>query len=114
MVTPVMFPAGPRDARDHATQNGVRAHQEDDRCHPARGLCCEGRVDIARGKNSGNPTADQIVHQRRQSIVMIFRRPILEGDILTLNVTGFSQASTKVGQFVAVGFEWRAAEQADH
>ena len=95
-------------------QNGVCAHEEDDWSYPASSLCCEGRVDIGLGKDRGNATADQIVRQRRQPIEMIFRRPILEDDILTLDMTGFSQATTKGGKSVTEGFEWRAAEQADH
>jgi hypothetical protein len=107
-------PTGSREARDHAAQNGVRAHEEDDWSYPARGLCCKHRVHIGCGKNRGNATADQIVRQRRQPIEMIFRRPILEDDVPALDMPGFSQAATKLGKFVTVGFEWRAAEQADH
>jgi hypothetical protein len=92
----------------------IPTHEEDDRCHPARGLCCEGRVDIVRRKNRGNATADQIVRQRWQPIEMIFRRPILEGGILSLDMTGFTQAATKLGKFVTEGIEWNATKQADH
>jgi hypothetical protein len=108
----VTFPPA-REARDHAALNGVCADEEDDWNYPARGLCCEGRVDIGRGENNGNAPADQILRQRRQPIEMIFRRPILEGDILALDMADFSQASTKGGKKVTPDVEWRAAEQAD-
>jgi hypothetical protein len=57
---------------------------------PPRARQCGART--AKSTDRGNAARDQVLREGRQSLGMIIRPPVLDGEILTLKEADFSQA----------------------
>jgi hypothetical protein len=71
----------------------VNADEKDDRNFAGDRFGGKGRIDVPAGKDHVNPTLNQLCRQRRQSIVMIFREAIFDGDIRPLDIATLTKAA---------------------
>ena len=104
--------ARPVEAGDEAVPDRVAPGREDDRHRRGCGLGRERRNGVP--DDHGHRPANQIGHQSRQPIKLIFRRAIFDRDVLALDEACFLQALAERGHEVRRVGERRAAEKSDH
>jgi hypothetical protein len=69
---------------------------------------------VAAGYDYGALTANEISHQSRQSLSLIFRPAVFDRKVLSLNITSLSQASSQRRHEVGRRSGRRAPEKPDH
>src|SRR5262249_15997185 len=60
-------------------------------------VCCSGRVGAPRRGDHSHMTADEIIDECGQSIVLAIGPAVLDRRILALDIAGFAQAPTESG-----------------
>jgi len=89
--------ARPVEAGDQADLHGVGANAEDNGNRRCRRLGRERRGGAARCHDDSHALANQLGRQRRQAIILALRPAIFDRDILTFDVTGFTQPLAECG-----------------
>ena len=84
-------------AADKPELDWITAIREDDWSARGCGLCCLGRVRTPRRGDHSHMTADEIIGEGGQSIVLAIGPTILNRRILALDIAGFAQAPTESG-----------------
>src|SRR5262245_54275880 len=106
--------ARPGKARDQTKRDGVSADAEDNRdcCgrHFGR-LSSSGRAGRS---DNGDATADEVSHERRQSIDLIFAPAVYDRDVLALDIAAILEATVKSAKTVRVRVRRLAVEKPDH
>jgi len=64
--------------------------------------------------NHGYLPANQIGRQCRQTIILIVCKAVFDQDVLTFDITGVFQSTTKCGQKVWIGARRPGAEESDY
>jgi hypothetical protein len=107
-------PAGAVEAGDMTHCDRVSSAKKDD--GNGRGCCLRRQrcVDAA-GQDHGYAAADEIGCERRQTIELVLRIPILHCHVLALDIAGFLQALEKWnGQFLVDLISGLGDEEPDH
>jgi hypothetical protein len=81
--------------RCRVLRHGLRIWYKCLRLRPTTRVVCIGRT-AGRG-DDGHSTADQVSHQRRQTIVLALQPMVFNRHVLTIDVTGFAKALSKRG-----------------
>src|SRR5262249_58109250 len=106
--------AGPIEAIDKSDLDGIDRHPENDRNGCCRRLCRQGGRRAASCDDHTHMTVGELRRKCRQSIVLALRPPILDRDILTLDIACFFQALAKRAQTVRIQVRRGSAEKSDH
>ena len=102
-----------RQAGDETELDRVFAHLEDDRNRRGRRFGPERSGGVAGGDDS-NTAADEISHERRQTIVAALQPVVLDRHVLALEVAGFLEAFTKRGTVLRGAFRRAGVDQSHH
>jgi hypothetical protein len=82
--------ARPRKARNETHLHRILADAKDDRDRRGRSFGRK-RGSIGERDDHGHATADEIGHERRQSIVLAIQPVVLNDDVLALDVPGVAK-----------------------
>src|SRR5262249_5320530 len=101
-------------AADKPEHDWITAIREDD--WSARGcrLCCLGSVRTPRRGDHSHMTADEIIGECGQSIVVAIGPTVLDRRILALDIAGFAQALTESGYAGGECYSRPAVEETNH
>ena len=105
--------ARPGKAGDKTQLDRVFADAEDDRDCSGRSFGCKrGRIAAGRSDN-GHATADEVGHERRQTIVLALQPMVLDRRVLALDVAGFVESFSERSDLAHRGVRRPAADEAD-
>jgi hypothetical protein len=106
--------ARPSETGDQAERDWVTDGAEDNRDRGGGVFCGQCRTGIAVGRDHLNFAGDEVSGQCRQPIVLEFRPPVLDRQVLSLDVARFAQSLMERGQRGRQRAGRNAAEKADH
>jgi hypothetical protein len=104
----------PIEAGDNTLLDRIAASQEHDRDRAGRRLCGQSRIAASRGKDHGRLAAHKIGCERRQSIVLVFRKTVFDRYVAAFNVTGLTQAAAESIRKFGPIISPQSAEESDH
>jgi hypothetical protein len=102
------------EAIDETNLDWVGALHEHNRDGFGRRFGCKRTVCTLQDNDHGHLSANQFGDQRRQPIVSTLCPPVFNRDVLAFDVTDILQASTEIGEVLAVGFERCEVKKPDH
>ena len=102
------------EAGDETQIDRVTGAEKDDRNSRGRLLCRQCPSSATEYGDHGHLSANQLVRQRQQSIVLPLRPPVFDRHVAALDVAGVAQASAERGQAVRPKIRRCAAEEPDH
>jgi hypothetical protein len=106
--------ARPIDAGDKAAFHRVVAAREDNRDYTGRLHGDERRIVASGCGDHGDLTSNEISRERRQPIQSSLRPAIFDRDVLTLDVTGFVQATAERGHYGSERLSRLSIQESDH
>src|SRR5215813_14043125 len=101
-------------AADKPELDWITAVREDDWSRRSCRLCCLGRIGAPHRRDHVHMTADEIIGEGGQSIILAIGPAILDCRILALDIAGFAQAPTESGYAGGECYSRPAVEETDH
>ena len=113
-LTPVTLPPGRLRLATKPSWTGSPPSREHDRNRGGRRLGGQNRIAASGRGDHGHLAADQIGRKRRQSIVLVFRKPVFDRHVAAFDIAGFTQATAERIREVGPVISPQAGQEADH